>query len=944
MTVLLCVVFFLSGFSALLFESLWFRGAGLALGNSVWASSLVLASFMGGLALGNALASRFGARVKRPITLYALLELIIGTTGLILVCALPNIPRWLTPAFRPFLDSLWVLNLLRFKTAFICLMIPSTAMGMTLPLLVDAMTRRDSHFGRSLGRLYGWNTLGGMIGAVAGELTLIGWFGIRGTGVVAALVNGLAALLALSFATQSDAGPVSSKSSMVSAKLSGTSCRLLAAAFVAGAIALALEVVWFRLLVFFVNATSLVFAMMLGTILAGIGLGGLIASRWLAAAENADGELPFVALAAGLACIASYRTLGPVLHSFETSSVPWHDVLMVSATLMFAVSALSGVLFTLLGAAIGREVIVAARAAGLLAFANTIGATVGALIAPFVLLPTLGVEQSIRWLASSYGLVAVLTSGDIARSSKWKSPRYVLPVTAGLFVITCLLFPSGILWRDFFVPKAAWVRSLLDAKPVAMREGPTTTVIYFRNELLGEPVDYQLFTDGFLMSDTSTLSYRYTKLFAYLPEAVHPHLSHALLIGYGVGGTAKALTNTRELETIDVVDISPEVLQMGRTVYPQPHEFPLDDPRVTVHLEDGRYFLQTTDRRYDIITSEPPPPKNAGVVNLYTREYFSLMRDRLADGGLVTYWLPVHLLYENEAKAIAHAFCDVFPDCSLWAVSNLQWMLMGTREAVGPVSEARFTQQWHDPRVSQDLEAMGFEVPEQLGALFLADADDLRSIVQNVPPVTDDHPKLISNTFPGAADERGFFSWMDVRVTRERFSRSPIIHRLWPESLRTASLTYFESEGQLDALLFERPNDAAAALPLLHRFLAGPPLKFPILWLLRSNPSVQRVARSAIEHGLDDPLLDYHVAAQAMAQRNFLGAAARWRRALERGTAGRSDPRPLILYALCRGGETVQAAELMARWYPPSTDSHIDPRVRQFFSSNSELSACVSSS
>ena len=151
-------------------------------------------------------------------------------------------------------------------------------------------------------------------------------------------------------------------------------------------------------------------------------------------------------------------------------------------------------------------------------------------------------------------------------------------------------------------------------------------------------------------------------------------------------------------------------------------DHPLNDPRVRVHIEDGRYLLQTTDRRFDLITGEPPPPGIAGVENLYTREYFELIRRRLADGGFVTYWLPLSDLTDVSTKAILRAFCDVFEDCSLWNGSGTHLMMAGSRDARGPVSEEEFGRQWRDPAVAAEMERLGVERPEQLGALFIGDA------------------------------------------------------------------------------------------------------------------------------------------------------------------------------------------------------------------------------
>jgi len=197
MTPILCGLFFLSGAAALLFETLWFRQAGLAFGNSVWASSLVLSSFMAGLALGNGLMARHGGRIRHPVRLYAGFEAVIALAGVTLVLGLPQLGHWLAPVFRQLLEQPIALNGLRLGSAFVLLLLPATAMGATLPVLVKALLAHDANFGSVLGRLYGWNTLGAVAGAVAGEWFLIEWFGIRGTAVVAGGFDIAAAVVAL---------------------------------------------------------------------------------------------------------------------------------------------------------------------------------------------------------------------------------------------------------------------------------------------------------------------------------------------------------------------------------------------------------------------------------------------------------------------------------------------------------------------------------------------------------------------------------------------------------------------------------------------------------------------------------------------------------------------------------------------------------------------------
>src|SRR6185369_14052528 len=207
MGALLTAAFFASGASALVFETLWFRQAGLAFGNSIWASSLVLSAFMAGLGLGNALAAAFGRRVANPVRAYAYAEAAIALTGVGLVYLFPVVGVVLAPLFRPLLDQPWLLNPLRLLVAFVLLLVPSTAMGITLPLLITALADRsgipsrhgpkdEGGFGRVLGWLYGWNTLGAVIGVLAGETFFLGRFGVRGTALAAGGLNLAAAVVA----------------------------------------------------------------------------------------------------------------------------------------------------------------------------------------------------------------------------------------------------------------------------------------------------------------------------------------------------------------------------------------------------------------------------------------------------------------------------------------------------------------------------------------------------------------------------------------------------------------------------------------------------------------------------------------------------------------------------------------------------------------------------
>src|SRR5262245_39291411 len=959
MAALLTAAFFASGASALIFETLWFRQAGLAFGNSIWASSLVLSAFMAGLALGNALAARVGPRLANPVRVYAYAEAAIALTGAGLVYVLPVLGAALAPVFRPLLDQPWLLNPLRLLVAFLLLLIPSTAMGITLPLLVTALTdgirdpgsgirtvpgsripnpesRVPESFGRVLGWLYGWNTLGAMAGVIAGEMLLLGKYGVRGTALAAGALNLLAALIA-GIVSAGPKGPAlpqehrarkSAGKDIVGRVLSDPALgtrRWLVAAFTAGFALLALEVIWFRFLLLFVKGHSIAFAVMLAVVLAGIAVGGLMASLWqrlMPAAHRFAAPLAFVA---AVAVVASYRYFPSVIAPFGLESITQTEAIVrVSLPLMLPVSLLSGIFFPLVGAALRAGLTSEVATAGTLTLVNTIGAALGSLVAGFVLLPLIGIERSFFAIAALYAVVGIV----LVRL--WRAPLVVYGAAAAA-VIALALFPFGQFnARLVAIPVERWAQGEAERRLVAVREGLTETVVFFQRMLLGKPVSDVMLTNSFSMSTTGYGVRRYQKLYAYWPIAVHPDLQRALVIGYGVGNTAKALTDAPGIESIDLVDLSRDILAMAPIVFPDPREQPLRDSRMHIHVEDGRYFLQTTDRDFDLITGEPPPPGIAGVENLYSREYFQLIRDRLADRGIVTYWLPLADLSDISAKAILYAFCEVFDDCSLWNGSGTNLMIVGSRrndatQADRPVSEETFRRQWNVPVIAAEMKRLAVERPEQLGALFLGDAAFVHALVGDARPLTDDDPKLIEA--PSSSPEESthlLASITDTGAARTRFQTSAFIARHWPESLIRSSGPYFDVQHVIDAHMYGSLVKQNLALDDVHRLLTGTTVQTPILWRLASNSDVQQVVATVSPEGLMDPLLQYHLAIRLLSERNYRAAAPAFNRALESPQV-RDNAFVLYVYTLCMSGQKAQAQAISSEAFAASGVSSLPP-------------------
>jgi spermidine synthase len=864
----LCGIFFISGASALVFETLWFRQASLAFGNSIWASSLVLAAFMTGLASGNALAARYADRFAKPLRAYALLEVTIGASGAGLVFLLPLLAGVLAPVFRPFLEDPGVINPLRLGFAFVLLLAPSVAMGLTLPLLAKVLGSWGESFGSALGRLYGWNTLGAVAGTLLTEVFLLSRLGIRGTALLAGTLNVACAAGALALSDRMRGAPPISERPPEVGPPGIKYGRWLFSAALTGAILLALEVIWFRFISLYVTGYAIVFALMLAVILTGIALGGLSASWLLRRNPGAHGWAGPVALLGGASVSVAYFSMRwaalPMRNHVAGNTL---QLLLLCLPLMLPTSLLSGLFFTLAGTGLRTLVPSDGTAAGRLTLWNTAGAALGALAGGFLLLPFLGIERSLFLLAGAYLLAGL-------GLTRWRNNAWIpSAASAALCLLALALFPSGQMNR-LHIPDAVrhWEKSP-QTSVVAVREGWYETTIAIQVDSMGQPLYRRLVSNAISMSSTRFPSRRYMELFVRIPQALGPRIRRALLISYGVGVTARALTDVNEIEAIDIVDISPDILSFS-PLFSLKEKDPLRDPRVRVHIEDGRFFLQTSAEKYDLITGEPPPPRVAGVVNLYTREYFELMRRRLTPDGLVTYWLPLHAMSKESAQAVMMAFCDAFPDATLWSGVGRDLILMGGGGAPLPSSGRSIGRPWEDPSIAGKLRAIGVEKPEQVLTLFLGDASYMRNVCRGALPVVDDFPKRID--LSPASPESDMAFWRELLAgpaARTRMTQSPWARAYFPQDFLGIPQADFAIREMMDQILILKPRPFFEPVTL-HNLWSQTDLVVPIWLILGSNMDLQRVARSAGGTASTDPEVLYHAAVGLLAERKYGEALA----------------------------------------------------------------------
>jgi hypothetical protein len=404
------------------------------------------------------------------------------------------------------------------------------------------------------------------------------------------------------------------------------------------------------------------------------------------------------------------------------------------------------------------------------------------------------------------------------------------------------------------------------------------------------------------------------RLFAYLPLAFHPDARDVLLICYGTGVTADAFTRKSTLERIDIADISKEVFSLAGDYVGINYSDPLLDSRVHAIVQDGRFFLQASARKYDIISGEPPPPKVAGAVNLYTQEFFSLMRTRLKEGGIVTFWLPISQLKVDEAKAILRAFHNAFPNALVWGSADHDWIMMGINSEGfrSRPSESELRQLWNDPMTGADLRTIGIEVPQQLGALFLMDGDEIDRITQNVAPLTDNHPKrLTDGPWDDEATHRFAMTYFSAPTAFQSFVGSAFISQIWPETLKPADVG-LESFFTVRQTRYLSQTVGSNKLAELDLYLRGSRLRIPVLEVLGSDALRVSIAERVAKGSPTPPLEAVpDLIAGALAQRNIERAIQLLESEKDRGVLG-VDQIFLLTYLYCLNGNVDKAEALAA--------------------------------
>lgn len=699
------VLFFLSGATALVYQVVWVRSLTLVFGGSHQAVTAVLAIFMAGLALGSYTIGRVVDRVRQPLRLYGLLELGIATSALAFAGLVQVYPAIYVPLARGRDDAILYLSAVRALFATVALIVPTTLMGGTLPVLARFASRQPETLRRSLSLLYGLNTLGAVLGTLLASFVLLRLYPVSVTLALAVAANvgiGLASL-ALQRRLPGPAGPADGAPATAGRPVDGPgaaaatapghalACRLVLWGIgISGFCALGYEVLWTRVLTLAIGASVYGFTIMLVAFLTGIALGskayGLLLARGAGPAPAPGRAIAwFGAVQVAIAITAFLVTVS--LRDVPVTAIRLQGLIAGSGMDPFAVRVWSsfalaflsmvvpaffmGAAFPLAGEVHARYRQTVGRAVGEVLAYNTVGAILGAAISGFALIYLFGIERSLQ-------LLAVLNAGTgltvLASLGRTRRPAVVAAMATVAALTGLAASPGG--FRIWDTRALAIFRSNqpdLFATPEKVREAVENTDVLYYAEGVESIVsvvrvkggEQSFLTNGRVEASSHLQAQQCQFTLGHLPVLLARDPRRVLVVGTGSGMTLGATAAHPGVERVTLVEIEPRVIGVARAFAAYNHRV-LDSPKLRVVFNDGRNFLMTTRETFDVITADPIHPWFRGAGYLYTTEYFKLAAQRLNPGGVIAQWLPIYELTPDDLRSVVRTFQQHLRHTLLW--------------------------------------------------------------------------------------------------------------------------------------------------------------------------------------------------------------------------------------------------------------------------------------
>jgi spermidine synthase len=717
---LIFLLFFASGMSGLIYEVVWLRMLSRIMGVTTYATSTILAAFMGGLALGSFIFGKFIDKRKDQLKIYGFLQLSVAVTAM----AMP----FLLKASIPFYKYIYAISSQNFKLittlrvfiSFVYLLIPTTLMGGTLPVLISYIAKKKETFGGNFSLLYGFNTLGAVLGVVLSGFITIGALGEWNTVQIGVLINLIVGFAAFMLYKKKQAVEVEAYEPVIPISPYPNTLRriVLISILISGFTALAYEVIWTRHLILFLRTSIYAFSGMLAVFLLGIGTGSLFVHKFIDRFKRPLFVFGSLELIVGVLSIVN-------LHLFPFFDGRFLLNLLSPIVLVFPLTFLFGMIFPIASLCYTKSINKSGSSVGLLYGFNTIGNVAGALLTGFLFISLWGSTNTIILLSFvNVGLGLILV---------WLEPNRARFKLSYLLVVPIAIFLLQGLDKDPF-------RSIIEKR---ISSGAKGYKIFYHKEAIESTVTSFVKDDCkwlWINGVGAAILCTETKLMIHLPMMLAKEPKEVLIICFGMGTTLKS-ASIYDVE-VTSLELVPEVYECFKYYHDNAQAI-LNQQNFNLIAEDGRNFLMLSSKKYDVITVDPSPPiYSAGTVNLYTQEFFSLCKEHLTPDGIMCLWFPGGTKDEN--MSIMKTFYSVFPNMTVWrGPNNRGFYIIGAHKEIN-IDRSKIKKAFNNRKLLKDLSEYNDSCmsSSQLLNLLKWEKEEIKDITKDALIITDNFPYM----------------------------------------------------------------------------------------------------------------------------------------------------------------------------------------------------------
>jgi spermidine synthase len=524
---------------------------------------------------------------------------------------------------------------------------------------------------------------------------------------------------------------------------------VLIVAGLAGFCTMSYEVLWFRVLRYFVDNSIFSFAIILTTFLFGLMIGGFVLSRFIDAGKGNFRLLGIFEICIGLLCIVSIPLIaqanGLIVWLNTVLGTSWNSEVatrfLVFSCVMLLPTALMGGAFPLMARIHAEKTGSLGMKLGEVYGSNTIGGVVGSFAGGFVLVPLLGVQNGV----CAISCVNLLIGGVCLFASPSGNPKRRIVFSAVAVVAAAVLY--------FAIPHNAFLKIYTNRYPL-----PQSRLVYLKEDMNGTTAVFQdvkrewmkyMLIDNTGEVSTDYFSMRAFRFLGILPALYCPQAKNALIVTFGSGIVAGTVAGLPGMESVDCVEICKEAFNAARNFSNENHDV-LNNPRIRFVVNDGRNYVLTTDKKFDIISADATHPTSSDSWVLYTKEFYRLCSAKLRDNGVMCQWIPLHGVLERDYKIILRTFHSVFPFVSVYYSGGTKTsghtLLLGSKSPM-KVDFSRAEKLLDDSRVREDLTRVNVLSVYDLFNGLLMDQDAIDRFTAGVPCNTDDKPCIVFSKF-----------------------------------------------------------------------------------------------------------------------------------------------------------------------------------------------------